>query len=257
METKEIIRGIDSALEKILAGEDALRKASHYAVFPAGKRLRPLLALTVAADLGCDPKSFVTAACALELLHTSSLVHDDLPCMDNDDERRGRPTVHRAFSESTALLAGDFLIAEAFRPIFLQENLSSDQKAYLCKELSDAYRSLCEGQQLDLYRHESLELVIETHRLKTGGLFKACCAFGAIFAGVDKKIVEFCSRVGEEFGILFQILDDLDDQMHLVSPEHAEEIVGRFETLLDSSPVSCPLSLTKSLMFSVIAPLRP
>jgi geranylgeranyl diphosphate synthase type II len=179
--------------------EDALR----YSLESGGKRVRPVLCLAVAEANGASVDDGLPAAAALELVHTFSLVHDDLPAMDDDDERRGRPSAHVAFGEGVALLAGDALLAEALRLALTYE--SED----VARELADATLGMIGGQYRDITGDNGdLE---ELHRLKTGRLFVAAVRLGLDVAGVAQGARDEWLAFGEDVGLLFQVVDDLLD----------------------------------------------
>lgn len=190
---------------------EPLRAALHHSVFPKGKRLRPLFALALCEDLGGNTKKFSSAAIALELVHCASLIHDDLPALDNDDERRGRPTCHKAFGEATAVLAGDFLVPWAIESISNSE-LPVGVRMDLVKALSAAFLDLCNGQQLDILPPEKRGSLEEIHRLKTGALFAAALKFGAIAAQSNWEVAATAAELGGRIGLFFQISDDLLDR---------------------------------------------
>jgi len=179
--------------------EDALR----YSLESGGKRVRPVLCLAVAEANGASVDDALPAAAALELVHTFSLVHDDLPAMDDDDERRGRPSAHVAFGEGVALLAGDALLAEALRLALTYE--SED----VARDLADATLGMIGGQYRDITGDDGdLE---ELHRLKTGRLFVAAVRVGLDVAAVARDARDEWLAFGEEVGLLFQVVDDLLD----------------------------------------------
>ena len=179
--------------------EDALR----YSLESGGKRVRPVLCLAVAEANGASVDDALPAAAALELVHTFSLVHDDLPAMDDDDERRGRPSSHVAFGEGVALLAGDALLAEALRLALTYE--SED----VARDLADATLGMIGGQYRDITGDNGdLE---ELHRLKTGRLFVAAVRLGLDVAGVARGARDEWVAFGEDVGLLFQVVDDLLD----------------------------------------------
>ncbi|MCB0309903.1 MAG: polyprenyl synthetase family protein [Bdellovibrionales bacterium] len=204
-----IERALSDALDRT-ATEGTLKKAIHYAVFPGGKRVRPLLALTLASDFGVGADSYLPASVALELLHCASLVHDDLPALDDDQERRGRPSCHVAFNDATAILAGDLLIAAAFEQIS-SAGLDSGKTSALHKVAATAFVGVCRGQQLDIEQSCGPDELVHVHRLKTGALFAATFHFGAIFADLNSAQCRLASQVGENFGITFQMIDDYID----------------------------------------------
>lgn len=186
-----------------------LEAAVSHMLFPGGKRIRPLIALVFSSDLNGDWRGLLRAAASLELLHTSSLIHDDLPAMDNDVMRRGKPTCHVAFDEATAILAGDALVGMAFRNIAASDISASNTKDFLA-ELAQTYIKLCNGQQLDMAVHSREELK-RIHELKTGALFSSAFRFAALSAGAKGKALDLSSELGLVVGLSFQIVDDLID----------------------------------------------
>jgi len=211
---------VDAALDAILPPEDEppvrLHRAMRYPVFAGGKRLRPALLLAAVRCLRGDEERALTAAAALELVHTYSLVHDDLPAMDNDDLRRGRPTCHVAFDDATAILAGDGLLTLAFEALAACDNYSPEVRSALCIELARAAgsRGMIAGQQHDLEAEgrslngSELERI---HRLKTGAMFRASVVCGGLVAGAGPDAMEALRAYGESIGLAFQIVDDLLD----------------------------------------------
>jgi geranylgeranyl diphosphate synthase, type II len=177
--------------------------AVRYPLEGGGKRIRPVLCLAVAEAAGGRAEDALDAACAVELVHTFSLVHDDLPALDDDDERRGRPSAHVAFGEGVALLAGDALLAEAFRLAAAQ------QQPPIARELAAATVGMIGGQYRDVTGDDTdLE---ELHRLKTGRLFAAAVGCGLWVAGVPEPEQGLWRSFGDEVGLLFQVVDDLLD----------------------------------------------
>ena len=205
---------LEAALEKAIAVPVAqkLKEAISYSIFPAGKRIRPLLSLFMCDDLGGTSDHILPAASALELMHCSSLVHDDLPALDNDDFRRGKPSSHRAFGEATALLAGDAAISLALEAGISSE-LPDSCRVSIARELSRAYTELCDGQHLDLLMPKESSKLIAMYRKKTGALFGAACAIGAIGAKKEPNLVAAAREFGVELGTVFQLQDDLIDTM--------------------------------------------
>jgi geranylgeranyl diphosphate synthase type II len=192
--------------------EDALR----YSLESGGKRIRPVLCLAVTEAAGGRVEDALPAAAAIELVHTFSLVHDDLPALDDDDERRGRPSAHVAFGEGVALLAGDALLAEALRLALTYESVA------IARELADATVGMIGGQYRDVTGDDSdLEAL---HRLKTGRLFVASVRLGLEVAAVPASARGPWLRYGDDVGLLFQAVDDLLDGDGYV------ERVGRAET---------------------------
>lgn len=194
---------------------DRLREAIRYSLLAPGKRLRPLLVLLAAEACGGATSSTLPAACAVEMVHAYSLVHDDLPAMDDDDLRRGRPTCHRAFDEATAILVGDALLTLAFE-VLLRDVHPGALAAQCCAVLAQAAGAtqLVGGQADDLAEQfseggvESLEAI---HRRKTGALFLAALELGALTAGADQPRLAALRQFGRALGLAFQITDDLLD----------------------------------------------
>ena len=154
-------------------------------------------------------------ACALEMIHSYSLVHDDMPCMDNDDMRRGKPSCHKAFGESTALLCGDALLTEAFSVAAKTMGIPSDRvvKALAHLSASAGVAGMIGGQMIDMSLNEDADdnVLFDMYRLKTGALLKTACAIGCILAGADDELVSIAEKFGEKLGIAFQIIDDILD----------------------------------------------
>jgi len=197
-----------------------LHEACRYVSQGGGKRLRGLLACAVVYDLAPQLMQFKSnrsvglgPAVALELLHAASLVHDDLPALDNDDMRRGRASCHKAFDEATAILTGDALVGAALMSVTNDALLSSDCQARVVRTLARAWWDLCLGQQLDIGQQAATGVVNreEMIRLKTGALFGAAVGCGAICAGKREAILENYINWGTRVGDCFQALDDLDD----------------------------------------------
>jgi geranylgeranyl diphosphate synthase type II len=194
-------------------------QAMHYSLFAGGKRLRPILCLAAAEAVGGSPEEALPLACALEMIHTYSLIHDDLPSMDDDDLRRGQPTCHKQFDEATAILAGDGLLTEAFYTLAAAAPRFQGREAMLLEVqelLSEAagYRGMVGGQMLDLMaegRRITLKELEIVHRLKTGALLIAATRAGALAGGGSRPQVAALTAYGERFGLAFQITDDLLD----------------------------------------------
>ncbi len=188
-----------------------LQQAIAHSQLPPGKMIRGMLALNLCADLGGDPFKAMPGAAALEFLHTSSLIHDDLPAMDDDAMRRGRASCHIAFDEATAILAGDALVALANESL-ARCDLNPDFKLKLYRSLNQAYLNLCNGQQLDLLGAKNIEGLKEIHKLKTAALFSTALEFGGIFAQLNEEGLVECRHLGEIIGLSFQIVDDYLDK---------------------------------------------
>jgi len=204
---------VEGELLKVFEAPGSTPKLSdiaRYGVFPGGKRIRPVLALAWCVDLGGDPSKLALAAAALELVHCASLIHDDLPALDNDDFRRGRPACHRAFTEAGAILAGDMLVSRAHRCL-LDAPFPSDTLVEFTRVLANAYIDLCLGQHLDLLPVGERGDLPAIHRLKTGALFSACTAFGSLGAGRGGNEIRRAAELGHAIGLLFQISDDFID----------------------------------------------
>lgn len=196
--------------------ERSLYEAARHSLLGGGKRLRPLLTITTAQALGVDEETAMTPACAIELIHTYSMIHDDLPCMDDDSFRRGIPTLHRVFPEGHAVLAGDFLLTYAFESCITAPGLTTVQRAALVETL--AKRSggggLIGGQIMDLETEgpgATLERLETIHIMKTGKLISAAMEFGGIVADADAATMQTLKSVGTKVGLAFQITDDVLD----------------------------------------------
>ncbi len=211
---------INAALDAVW-GENSpstrLVSAMRYSLTAGGKRLRPILCLAAAEAVGGDSADALPAACALELIHTYSLIHDDLPAMDDDDLRRGKPTCHKAFDEATAVLAGDGLLTLAFQVL----SESSSREAFraeawlrVIEEIARAagYRGMIEGQMRDMDGEThglGLKELEAMHRLKTGALIRAAVRSGAILGGGTEDRIDRLDRYGGSIGLAFQVTDDI------------------------------------------------
>ncbi|HWT00415.1 MAG TPA: farnesyl diphosphate synthase [Pyrinomonadaceae bacterium] len=212
---------VDARLDRLIpaetVGPENVHAAIRWSLFAGGKRLRPLLVMATGQELGAEPKVLLDTACALEMIHTYSLIHDDLPSMDDDDLRRGRPTAHVRFGEATAVLAGDALQTLAFQAIAEDEKLQPEVRVRLVSEVARASatpRGMVAGQAHDLAAEsravtgEELERI---HRLKTGALITCAARAGAIIAGANEAELEAATAYSAALGLLFQITDDLLD----------------------------------------------
>lgn len=192
---------------------DRLFAAMRHAALAPGKRLRPALVIAACEAMGGREADAIPAACAIELLHCYTLVHDDLPAMDDDDVRRGRPTVHRAFDEATAILAGDGLLTMAFACLAELPRGGIDAVEVLARRSGP--HELLGGQALDLAAESAmpvdLDMVERIHRGKTGALFAASTELGGIAAGADRSAREALAELGMGLGVAFQFADDIDD----------------------------------------------
>ena len=217
---EERTRLVDESLARALAPSDAIPErllaAMRHLVFPGGKRLRPAFAFAAAEAVGSRPERALAAATAVELVHCYSLIHDDLPCMDDDDERRGRPTVHVAYGEATAVLAGDALLALAFEVLAADKGDSARALAAL-RALAEAAgpRQLVGGQLDDLGSERARatpEGVLGVHRRKTAALIGAALIAGGCLAGANEDALRRLSAFGARIGVAFQIADDVLDR---------------------------------------------
>ncbi len=209
---------IEPALVKYLdaaSREDAVAGAMTYSLTAGGKRIRPALTLAFCRACGGDWEKALPLACALEMIHTYSLIHDDLPCMDNDDMRRGKPSCHKAFGEDTALLAGDGLLTAAFQTI-LSADLPAEtiRQAGLALARAAGPAGMIGGQVMDLAnegRAVDAARLRETDMLKTGALIRAAAAMGCIAAGAPEELRKAADRYAADIGLAFQIVDDILD----------------------------------------------
>lgn len=214
----EVISLVNTELESLIPpegpGPRSLNDAMRWSLFGGGKRFRPALLIAVGRTLGATDHVLVRTAAAVEMIHTYSLIHDDLPSMDNDDLRRGRSTCHIKFGEATAILAGDALQVLAFQSISEDDQLAAETRVYLIQELSKAAAKMVLGQQLDLEgegRDLSLEDVREIHLNKTGALITYSALAGAAIAGADVEKTNSIRAFASNIGLLFQVTDDLLD----------------------------------------------
>ena len=209
---------VDRALEECFRDDCAqaeLLEAMRYSLLAGGKRIRPVLLLAFCRMSGGRAEDALGAACGIEMLHTYSLIHDDLPCMDDDDLRRGRPTCHRVFGETNAVLAGDALQAAAFACV-LSGDGPGDRLSAMARTLAEAAGALgmCGGQYLDtspVFATKSTEDLYRIHTLKTGALLRAACVMGVQCAGGSQDRIEAASDYASHLGIAFQIRDDMLD----------------------------------------------
>jgi geranylgeranyl diphosphate synthase, type II len=195
----------------------SIHKAMRYSLFAGGKRIRPVLAISAARAISDSPDGVENAAATLEMVHTYSLIHDDLPAMDNDDLRRGRPTCHKVFGDAIAILAGDALLTLAFEVLSDLPRVPAERRIQLVKELSQASGTIggmVAGQVHDVegeHRTPTAHLLELIHRAKTGALIRASVRMGAIYAGATDDELKALSAYGEHIGLAFQIVDDVLD----------------------------------------------
>ncbi len=215
---------VDAALDAYLPKESelphSLHKAMRYSVFAGGKRVRPILMLAACQAVGGDENNALPAACAMEMIHTYSLIHDDLPAMDNDDFRRGNPTNHKVFGEATAILAGDALLTEAFKLLSAPRcatTIKAETRLAVIREISSCSGSygMVGGQVVDMECEgkEGIDLptVQYIHTHKTGALIKASVVAGALLGEAYSDQLKAITRYGEAAGLAFQIADDILD----------------------------------------------
>jgi geranylgeranyl diphosphate synthase type II len=216
---KQRADAVDVALERVLPAEtlrpETLHKAMRYSVFAGGKRLRPVLVIAGAEAVGGTAEQVMPTACAMELIHTYSLVHDDLPAMDNDDFRRGAPTNHKVFGEAMAILAGDALLTLAFRLVADNAGASTALRDVVV-DIADAagHKGMVAGQVADLEaegRRVGADVVDYIHAHKTGALIRTSLRIGAMLCGADAAQVRALSVAGADLGLAFQIVDDILD----------------------------------------------
>jgi len=213
-------RAVDAALRRFLPRESArpatLHKAMRHPIFAGGKRLRPILCLAAAEAFGGSAENAMPAACAVEIIHTYSLVHDDLPCMDNDDLRRGKPTTHVAYGENVAVLAGDGLLTEAFAIIAQTPECRNYKTRHYVVGLAQSAdsRRLIGGQVLDL-EGEGKSLtkaqLVRIHEAKTAALLAGSLRLGGMSANVSPRKLEALTIFGRNLGLAFQVIDDILD----------------------------------------------
>ncbi len=215
----EARKSVEAALDSSLGPErpEKLREAMRYSLLAGGKRLRPILCLAACEFAGGETQHALPTAVALEMIHTMSLIHDDLPAMDNDDLRRGRPTNHKVYGDAVAILAGDALLTRAFEMVSLRSSgVPSERLLRVVGELSllagapglvggQVVDLECEGKQVDL---ETLEFI---HLHKTGALLKACVTCGGLIAGASEEMLDALRTYSKGIGLAFQIIDDILD----------------------------------------------
>jgi geranylgeranyl diphosphate synthase type II len=228
-------QSIDAALDRLTPPESALPETIHramrYSLFAGGKRIRPILCLQAAAAVSGQPAATIpgamNAACSLEMIHTYSLIHDDLPALDNDDYRRGKPTCHKVFGDAMAILAGDALFTLAIQTLAIIECVDTARPLALIRELSFAsgtVEGMIGGQVTDIEGERqtpTADLLGRIHRAKTGALLRASVRMGGICAGTDECGARALSEYGEHVGLAFQIVDDILDV------EESSEALGK------------------------------
>ena len=225
---KRINRALESFL-KTSGRTDRILEAMTYSLMAGGKRIRPVLCLAATEAAGADPEDALPAACALEMIHTYSLIHDDLPAMDDDALRRGKPTCHMAFDEATAILAGDALLTLAFQTLSSIELRKVEQASKwlgVIRSISYAagYCGMIQGQMLDM-ASEGIPLTLaelkSMHRLKTGALIEATLSSGAVLGGLNSTRISMLKSYAQNIGLAFQVADDI------LNVEGDPEIMGK------------------------------
>ena len=211
---------VNARLESYTSHSNNLQKsiyeAMNYSLFAGGKRLRPIIMLEVCKMLGGEIEQVMPFACAIEMIHTYSLIHDDLPAMDNDDLRRGKPTSHKVFGEATAILAGDALLNKAFEIISSSEfkNIKNALRSLSVLSTASGTEGMIGGQVIDIEsegKKIEYETLLTLHSLKTGALISAAGKIGAIMAGANEEEISAVDKYCKNLGIAFQIQDDLLD----------------------------------------------
>jgi len=252
-------RAIERELQRastVAAQESAkLDQAARYVLEGQGKRLRGLLVMAIARDLGGQSaveSSSVSIAVAVEMLHAASLVHDDLPALDNDDTRRGRPSCHRAFSEATAILVGDLLVGRALERVG-EGTLPAEGQLSILTKMSKSWADLCVGQQLDIEKPTDAAMVERLMALKTGALFGFSAYAGAVCGGVPGQEAERFFQWGRDVGVLFQKLDDISDgEVVSVEPFNAPDEVERSRRSLGSLVAGRPIPHTEAVYERIV-----
>ncbi len=224
--TQEYVRLINEAVDACVSqsafggreseGLSVMLEAMAYSLKNAGKRIRPILVLEFCRLCGGDFKKALPFALGIEMVHTYSLIHDDLPCMDDDDIRRGKPSSHKVFGEANALLAGDSLLTFAFETVLSASDISGDARARAGRELAKAAgcSGMIAGQVMDLAnetKKASLDEIIAAEKLKTGAMIRASGMLGCLAAGADEEKIIAADKYCENIGLAFQIVDDILD----------------------------------------------
>jgi geranylgeranyl diphosphate synthase, type II len=222
---------IDRHLDRLIPAEsvppETIHRAMRYSVFAGGKRIRPILFLEAARSVAGDVAGAADAACSLEFIHTYSLIHDDLPALDNDDYRRGKLTNHKVFGDAMAILAGDALLTIAFEVLAKLRHTTAEQRSRMIAELATASGTvggMIGGQVADLEgegKPPDAQLLETIHRAKTGALLRASVRMGAIYADANETQIDALSCYGEHIGLAFQIVDDILDV------EESSEALGK------------------------------
>lgn len=266
----ESIRIVDESLDKLIPSAETepkrLHEAIRWSLFAGGKRFRPALVFAVGHTFEVSTKSMIRTGSAVEMIHTYSLIHDDLPSMDNDDLRRGRETCHKKFGEATAILAGDVLETLAFQAVAEDECLTAETRISLVAELARAAGTpfgMVAGQHLDLEaegKSISIEAINKIHGLKTGALIAACGKAGGIIGGGTEIEVDAISDYAARLGLLFQITDDLLDVTQTtesLGKTAQKDIAANKATYPSIYGIDETAELAEALYEETIACLRP
>ncbi len=265
-ERKQLIEGALAAhLDRCEGAPATLREAMRYSLLAGGKRLRPILALAACEAVGARPEEAIDAACAVEFVHTYSLIHDDLPAMDDDDFRRGRPTAHKKFGEAIAILAGDALCAEAFRVAAQNRKGREERVADVVFELARASGAvgMVGGQVIDIEatgKRITVEELETLHRAKTGELLLVAVRAGARMGGADAAAMERLTAYGRALGLAFQIVDDVLDitaDLQTLGKDPGSDREAGKTTFVDLLGVDGARARARSVMDDGVAALGP
>jgi len=243
-----------------------IHQAMHYSVFAGGKRLRPILVLAVGETLSIDESYLIEPACAIEFIHTYSLIHDDLPCIDNDDLRRGKPTSHKVFGEAIAILAGDALLSHAFH-ILSESKIAKEQPDTAIEIMSFITDAICTGGMLGgqvfdiLYENKKIteKEALKVNLLKTAKLIKVSTIISAIIAKADKEKT-LLEKYGENLGMAFQIIDDLLDlkgNEKELGKSVGKDLTSGKATIVSITGYDNSLALAKKLIEEAISAISP
>jgi geranylgeranyl diphosphate synthase type II len=224
-----------SGSAELSPGLQTLWDSMNYSLCHSGKRTRPILGLLIAEQLGVDPRRLLPWVMSVEMIHTYSLIHDDLPCMDDDDLRRGRATNHKVFGEATALLAGDTLLTEAFGLVARSYSRDPEQAVKAISLLSEGagFHGMAGGQAIDLLSKDKKLTEIETktlHEMKTGALFRTVSEGVAILSGTEKSVSDNFRKFGASLGFAFQLADDILDSSEVIEVGSFPALIGLSET---------------------------
>lgn len=249
-----------------LPAENRLVAAMHYALMAGGKRLRPILCIAAAEAVGGRWQDTLDTCCALEMIHTYSLIHDDLPAMDDDALRRGKPTCHVAFDEATAILAGDALLTLAFEVLAADDFSPRDPKRQIdvIRLVSRAagYQGMVQGQMLDMASEDqtlSMEALESMHALKTGAILTAAVAAGAVVAGAAQQEIQNLQAYGRHIGLAFQVTDDIlniEGDPKILGKSVGTDQVRRKNTYPGLLGVASAKALGRSLVNKALQALR-